>query len=265
MAVPGLPTSDAIALFSRLGLDGIELVTKEGQDFHLDVSDEKLQRTKEAAEQHHLPVVTITPYMWQINHPDANEREEQVKGLERAVDIAEYLGALYVRAYGGSDKFGSERIHFDNTVASLRTAGAYAAQKDITIVVENHPGTLTPSGKLTAEMVKAVGRDNVKALFDPANALHASGEDPMVTLEVQKDLIGYVHCKDYYFDGEDRHACAVGQGIVQWKPIVKRLVAIGYDGYISFEYEKMWYPEDLEDAEFGLPICMNYIRTALDE
>ncbi|MDW7657993.1 MAG: sugar phosphate isomerase/epimerase family protein [Bacillota bacterium] len=249
MAVPGLDNSQVFSLFSRIGLAGIELVAKEKQKFHLDMSDDELGEVLELSRQYTLPVITITPYMWFINHPDEVERTKQLDGLKRAIDIASFLGARYVRAYGGSDKFGTDKVHFDNTVVSLRLAGQYAENKGIVIVVENHPGTLTPSGIKTAEMIEAVGQKNVRALFDPANALHTTGEDPMITLDSQKSIIAYVHCKDYYFEKDVRHACVVGEGIVPWTKIMNGLKALNYEGYVSFEYEKMWYPDDLVNKQ----------------
>ena len=265
MATPGMNTPAAIKLFSEIGLNGIELVARDNNDFNLNISEKKLEEVKTASNLYNLPVVTITPYMWEINNPDDKMRERQIMGLKRAVDLARYLGAHNIRAYGGSDSFGFGEKSVKQTVDSLKRAGEYALDNGINIIVENHPKTLTPSGELTAKMLGLVGMENVKALFDPANAQYDAGEDSLVTFETQKNIISYVHCKDYYIEGGVRHACVVGEGIIPWKEIMQKLVSVGYDGCISFEYEKMWYPDDLEDARTGLTKCVNFIKKALNE
>lgn len=110
-------------------------------------------------------------------------------------------------------------------------------------------------------MLDAVGMDCVRALYDPCNVLNDTDEDWLTTLTCQKGAIGYVHCKDYCISNGKRTACVVGEGVVPWLEIMKYLH--GEDFYISFEYEKRWYPDQIEDAKTGLPKCISYIRRAL--
>ena len=128
-------------------------------------------------------------------------------------------------------------------------------------MVENHPGTVTRTGENTYKLINEAGFDSVKALYDPANVLHDTEEDWKDTFEVQKDIIGYVHVKDYYMEGTERKACVAGKGIVPWSQIMKLLS--GYRGYLSFEYEKRWYPDQLPDAETGVKECVDYIKSLL--
>jgi sugar phosphate isomerase/epimerase len=88
-----------------------------------------------------------------------------------------------------------------------------------------------------------------------------SNEDPRETFEVQRDLIGYVHAKDFHLEaGEKAKACLVGQGDVPWPDILGWLGEIGYDDWFSLEYEKKWAPDLLPDAAEGLPACRDYLR-----
>jgi sugar phosphate isomerase/epimerase len=43
-----------------------------------------------------------------------------------------------------------------------------------------------------------------------------------------------------------------GDGTVPIRLIVKVLVASGYEGYYSFEWEKAWHPE-IEEPEVAIP------------
>lgn len=262
MAVPGMDIAEAIKLFAGLGLDGIEIVAQEGTPFNINLPDEEIDRIIRVSKENKLPIVTLTPYFWSINSDNEQERRDNIDGLIKAVRLAKKMGARFVRSYGGKDNVkGSEEEKFRRSLDALKEAGKVALEEGITIIVENHPGTMTRTGAATAELVKAVGMDSVKALYDPCNVLNDTNEDWLTTLQVQKDLIGYIHCKDYRICGGQRNACCVGEGVVPWLEIMRRLPEKKY--YISFEYEKRWYPEQLEDAAVGLPKCIKYIREAL--
>ena len=43
-----------------------------------------------------------------------------------------------------------------------------------------------------------------------------------------------------------------GRGAVSFTSVVNALRGLGYDGYISFEWEKYWHPE-IEEPEVALP------------
>ena len=55
---------------------------------------------------------------------------------------------------------------------------------------------------------------------------------------------------DYFYEDGKRRACVVGEGIVPWLEIMRKLK--GMDLNISFECKKRWYPDQIEDAVTGL-------------
>lgn len=262
MAVPGMDIAEAIQLFAALGADGIEIVAQEGTPFCIDAPEEEIEKIISASKEYDLPVVTLTPYFWAINSEDDAERRANIEGLKKAIRLAKKMGAKFVRSYGGINTAGgTEEEKTARTVEALKEAGLTAQENGITIIVENHPGTMTRTGTATAEVVKAVNMESVKALYDPCNVLNDTDEDWLTTLEVQRDLIGYIHCKDYRITDGKRTACVVGEGVVPWLEIMRRLPE--QDWTISFEYEKRWYPDQIEDAVTGLPRCMKYIKEAM--
>lgn len=262
MAVPGMDIAEAIRLFSDLGLDGIEIVAQEGTPFNISLPDSEIGRIISASEEYRLPVVTLTPYFWAINSADPEERKQNTDGLVRAIRLAKRMGAKFVRSYGGlADAGGTEEEKFLRTAEALKSAGKVAAEEGITILVENHPGTMTRTGTATRKLVDAVGMPQVRALYDPCNVLNDTDEDWLTTLSCQQGTIGYIHCKDYRIRDGKREACVVGEGVVPWLEIMDRLKNEEY--YISFEYEKRWYPDQIEDAVTGLPRCVEYIRRAI--
>jgi len=263
MATPGRTVYESIDLFRALGLDGMELVCRPGTDFDSGIDNARAVRMADYAGYNGLPIVTLTPYAWDINHPDPAAAAAACRELRRAVELADLMRARFVRAYGGREQTGDPQGAFERAAAALRTVGTAAAEKGVTLIVENHPGTITRTGAATRRLVDAVGLANVRALYDPANVLHDTDEPWETTFAVQRDVIAYVHAKDFDRHQGKRRARPVGAGVVPWREIMARLAAAGYDGPVAFEYEKQWYPEDLDDAETGLPACLRFLRTAL--
>lgn len=264
MGTPELDVCQAIDLYSSIGMDGIEIVAQEGGKFWIDAPDELVAQIMEAAKKLPDGVVTLTPYYWHINNSDAQTRRDNIEGMKRAIALAKRMGAKFVRAYGGTDNAGGTmEENWDRSVAALKEIAPIAEQSAIIVIVENHPGTMTRTGEDTARMIAEVGSPNVRALYDAANVMHDTKEPWEHTFEVQKDVIAYVHVKDFYMEGDTRKACVVGKGIVPWDQIMHKLKSIGYEGYCSFEYEKRWYPDQLDDAEIGVPACVHYLESVM--
>ena len=262
MGTPDLAPTESATLFARLGFDGMELICRQGTGFAPEVTEAEAGALAANARRLGAPVLTLTPYAWDFNSADAVKAAADAALLCRSVDLAALMGARYVRAYGGRPGPEGEpaTAAFERAVQGLATHGRYAAQRQVTLLVENHPGTLTRTGRATRDLVERVGLASVRALYDPANVLHDTDEPWEETLALQTGLIEYVHVKDYFMDGKTRRACCVGDGLVPWQAILERLVAAGYDGPLSFEYEKKWYPADLPDAADGMKRSLEHVK-----
>lgn len=264
MATPGRTVYESIDVFRAIGLDGQELVCRPGTDFDTGIDTARAVRMADYAGYNGLPIVALTPYAWDINHPDPATAAAAGRELLRTMELADLMRARFVRAYGGRPQPTDPAGAFARSVAALRTAGTRAADLGLTLVVENHPGTLTRSGAETRRLLDAVALPSVRALYDPANVLHDTDEPWATTLAAQRDLIAYVHAKDFDVVAGKRRARPVGAGVVPWRDILAALAGAGYDGPLSFEYEKLWYPDDLAEAEAGLPACRRFVREQLD-
>ncbi|MBR6290567.1 MAG: sugar phosphate isomerase/epimerase, partial [Clostridia bacterium] len=68
-----------------------------------------------------------------------------------------------------------------------------------------------------------------------------------------KPYVRHIHFKDHLRDSDPPFKLvSVGEGDIPLKAIVDRLLADGYDGYFSLEWEKKWHP-DLADPEIEFP------------
>jgi len=278
MATPGMSAFEAMELFAGLRLAGMEIAAMRRQEaarsyqragydpeamlagedepFSIDWPADlrKALREKSCGL---IPVITVTPYVRALNHPDERLRSSVVGQMEAYIDLARDVGARYVRVYGGEERREPEAMRL--LIDSLGRLADYASQRGVILLLENHPGTMTVTGRATAEVVAAVGSDSLRVLYDPANVMAHSDERPEVTFRLQEGLIEYVHVKDLVITPSGRKSCLLGAGSVPWKDILRWLAASGFSGWFSLEYEKKWSPRDLPDAREGLPVCREFL------
>ena len=203
--------------------------------------------------------------------------------MKKVIDYAVFLGAEYVRIYGGS--FAQEEQDGDGgkerrLVEAMRILGDVAAAKNITLVLEDHFNTMTVTARRAAEIVGRINHPNVGILYDQVNLAFVGGEEYEEAIELQKDYIRYVHVKDLIFKGDAREFKAssvshvnederivssrvVGEGIMDWKAIVEKLRKSGYEGWYSLEYERRWHPQDLPIADVGMKNSAEHLRKCL--
>ena len=77
--------------------------------------------------------------------------------------------------------------------------------------------------------------------------------DALSGLLVTCDLINYSHWKDVLYEDGEPEYCAVGDGVIDWQPVVDHLIASGFDGYWAIEYEAI---EDIERGTRDSLACL---------
>ncbi len=275
MATPELELPRAFELFSAAGCEAAEVVARtlveqgtrhgpaagEARILSPEWSAADLADLDRAARRAGTPILTVTPYVRTINSPDDAERVDAVRRLGEYIALAASLGAAFVRVYGGTDEYPPETLPL--AAGSLGELADAAEPAGVTLLIENHPGTLTGTGEATARLIREVGRPGVRALYDPANVLEHSDEPWPETLAAQGGLIAYVHVKDFRIVAGRRVACPVGDGCVPWDRILPALVEAGYDGPLSYEYERKWHPDELPPADVGLARSIAHVRSVL--
>lgn len=177
--------------------------------------DEVITRTKESidscAEASFPSVIAFTGYKWR-NAEDPNSGE---------ISLEE--GA-------------------DNCVAGLKKVAGYAEQKGVTICLEHlntrddthpmkgHPGYQGDDIDYVASLLRRLGSPRVKLLFDIYHVQVMHG-DIIRRIDQNKDVIGHVHTAGCPGRGELNDAQEI-----YYPPIMKKLLDIGYDGYVGQEF-----------------------------
>jgi hypothetical protein len=78
--------------------------------------------------------------------------EDTVKGLQKQIDDAAFLGLKYAMTFGTD-----EPAQFDHYFQSMARAAAYGAEKGVQVVMKPHGGSSGASGEIIAA-VKKVGQ-----------------------------------------------------------------------------------------------------------
>lgn len=283
MATPEFTVAEALQFFSRLGLDGAEIVIQSGYKSGIpyDATDDEVRQIRQLADSLGLTIAATTPYYNLYNNLDEQVRQQEQDNLMRVIDMTRILGASSVRIYGGAfqdDETDPDGRKLQQLVKTMRACGDYAAQFGINLSIENHFGTMCTTAERTMTAIRAIDRENVGILYDQANLAFLPAEEYRQAIDLQRGHIKYVHVKDLVYRGgspkpfrsdsvshiseEIRtvYSRIPGDGILDWPAILRYLRDSGYDGWLSLEYERRWGKQDLPIATEGLPVCVARVR-----
>ncbi len=160
--------------------------------------------------------------------PDPAEREDNVAGLIKAIEMAEYLGCPQVRAFGGPIPQGVPKEKaFEWCVESFNRVVPIAEDKGIMIGLENHGGVTQTSDDVLA-ILDAVNSDWFGLNMDTNNFPH---EDRYTHMEKVIDRIVQIHAKFLQAD-EER-----GDAGIDYDRVLSMATDAGFNGFVSIEYE----------------------------
>lgn len=176
-----------------------------------------------------------------LGNPKQEERIIAVTNHHKWVDAASILGchSIRVNAFGDGTK---EEVKAA-MMTSLKELGAYAATKNIQVLVENH-GLYSADGKWVADVITKVNLPNVGTLPDFGNwctaAKWGSTEPSKECKEAYDRYQGVdellpfakgVSAKSYQFDEQGF------EKIIDYPRMLQLVKDSGFNGYIGVEYE----------------------------
>jgi sugar phosphate isomerase/epimerase len=184
-----------------------------------------------------------------MHETDPQKHEAQLGDARRFIDLASALGVPYVRVFG-NNIVGPREAAIQYVAKSLRQLGDYAGSKNVTVIIESH-GDFTDSPTLRAILEQA-DSPHVALLWDAHHTYVSGKEDPAFTVAQLRKFIRHTHLKDSRKEGNNVHYVLTGRGDVPVKRQIQVLAETGYQGYFSFEWEKVWHP-DLEEPDIAFP------------
>ena len=283
MGTPEYTVPEALQLFHDIGLNGAEIVVQDDYRSGIPTScpKEMLEELKALAEKLGITIIALTPYNSRFNDLDPSVREAEEADIIRVIEAADFLGAKYIRIYGGNyaagdtDPDGKKWVELVN---SMRRLGDVAEKHGVKLVIENHFNTMTVSARQSIDLSREINHPAVGILYDQANLTFTGQEDYQTAIPLQTEKVYYMHVKDLEFKKgqtafvssdvshpkeEERNVYTriVGEGELDWPGILKMVQEYGYNGWLSLEYERRWHPDDIPDASIGMKKCVEYLRT----
>ena len=181
--------------------------------------------------------------MTQNKKKDAEAADE----LRLYVDTAQKLGCPIVKIFDTQVKPGRSRASTGVLLGDwLMPLADYAADHDIVIGVEN-----ALSFRNAKEMWSIVDRVNHPSLGVAWDLMNAAmvGEFAAYSVPTLNSKIVYTQVKDAKLGALGITYCKLGEGDAQVRNFMRRLRGVGYDGYVTLEWEKAWLPNLLGPEE----------------
>ena len=223
-----------------------------------ELAPEHLAEAKQQLAAHGL-VVSDLGASAQMHDMDPMKHAAQLDEARRFIDLAQALGAPYVRVFGNEYVKDVPRdAMLAHIAGSLHELGDYAKGKGVTVLIESH-GDFTESPALL-DILQRADSPNVALLWDAHHTYVSGKEQPEDTVAKLGRYIRHTHLKDSVPAGNDRRYVLTGTGDVPVKRQIAALAKIGYRGAYSFEWEKRWHAE-IEEPEVAFA---QYARVAAD-
>ena len=186
-------------------------------------------------------------------------RVKSLDAMKRYADLCGAFGCEQVRIFGGATEGISDPAA--NAAETLVAANEIAVAAGIRFVVETHD-SWTDSAMLRSALVAAGWPSNIGFLWDTHHPYRVHGEDPMASAQNLRERLWNTHWKDSYAlpEGNGAHQlCLPGEGDVPLAAIWKALQSVGYESWITLEWEKKWHP-DIAEPEVAIPAFADFIR-----
>lgn len=177
-----------------------------------------------------------------LHFADAATRLKNIEEAKQFIDLAQDIKCPYVRVFPNLFPKDQEREATMELISTgLLQLGDYARGSNVTVLMETH-GDLVYSADIEKVMA-AAPHQHVALIWDVANMWSITKENPLDVYQKLKKYIRHTHIKDLKIIAEKMQYTLLGEGEVPIFNAINALIAGGYKGFYSFEWEKLWHPE----------------------
>ena len=217
-------------------LDGIEIRSvwdKPPQS----ITDDDMLKMKDILGNAGIVIAGIASPFFKCDIDKDQERLDHIEILKKCIKMAHFFDTRIVRGFtfwntGQTDAYWGKILEYYREPAKI------AELEGIIIGIENEPSTSVATAKLLEKFINDVDSNSVKAIWDPANEVHAEGgEKPFPNAYNRvKPYMAHCHAKDAAPNEEGKiESVPVGTGVIDWKGQIKELLDHNYKGYLSLE------------------------------
>jgi len=238
--------------FTGIEVRGIERVMRADQIPYF--FPENAEKTKAALRDKGLTLVGFGTSVY--FHDDANFENALEEG-RLAIDVCVRMGIPGIRVFGDTIT-GNQDAVTKNVIKGLRILCEYARGKSVNVLLEIH-GNFDRLETVMPVVEKVKDCPEFGIIWDIEHSYKVYEDKWPVFYEGIKPWVRHTHFKDVIKTGDKFEICIPGDGVVPMGDIYRTLVADGYQGWYSLEWEKMWHPE-LPDPEVAFPRYVEYMK-----
>lgn len=174
-------------------------------------------------------------------------RDETITKLSEAIDVAKAIGSKRVITFTGMRFEGmDEQKAANDCIDAWKAVLPHAERQGITLCLEHlnsrdsshpmkgHPGYFGDNVDFCVDLIKRVGSDNLKLLFDIYHVAIMNG-DIIRRIRQYKDVIGHYHTAG------NPGRCELDENQeINYPPIMKAILETGYTGFVAQEFIPTW-------------------------
>ena len=192
------------------------------------------------------------------------ELQRRIDEVNRAVDVAVFMGAPLIRLFGGGVPEGTENREavWSTMIAGFQAVSDYAAEKGILIGLHNHPPTVEPTSDDILRILNDVNRENFTFILDTGRWRGAptsregtsdSSENIYKYMEQTAPYASYVRAKIYKVDSGKEE-------LLDYRRIIAILKKVNFNGNMSIVFEDQGNQCDYAEA---IGLAVKHLRELL--
>jgi len=233
---PRLPFEEAVEFGLDHGLSAFEI---RGVDRRRvpDVSEHTKRNILDVILKYGVDVPSISPGTFKVPWGSDQVGQNLEERLPASLALAQELKSRIVVVFAPLVPEGEDATRPPEEVAELlSTAADRARDAGLMLALEVEDGTYAPTGEATAELLRWIDHPNLRANWDPGNAVRAGEEVWPDGYDAIREFIVHVHIKDAVPDEEDGYRFTYpGKGVCHWREQLQGLKETGYDGFLMIE------------------------------
>ncbi|MFK7779121.1 MAG: TIM barrel protein [Gimesia sp.] len=193
-------------------------------------------------QKHGLTCAIASSHGFKVGFNNPKHWDQCIELLRKRIDDCAAGGVKNVITFTGMRDGISDDVGAKNCIAGFKKIIGYAEKKKVTLCLEmlnsrddshpmkGHPGYQGDKTEYCIDIIKQVGSDRLKLLFDIYHVQIMDG-DVIRRIREHKDYIGHVHTAGNPGRGE-----LDNQQEINYPPIMQALLEIGYQGHVGQEF-----------------------------
>jgi sugar phosphate isomerase/epimerase len=260
----GCPLWNLGRVIREAGAHGFQGIEVRGLEDDLDITKRKeftrnANLTLQQLQDHDIEIACFSSSV-ALSNSEAIDRSSSFDEVKRYTQLCVIFGTPFIRIFGGKIGLVSRESALDTAVANLLKMADIVRDTGVKILVETHDDWML-AGHMKS-LMEAVSSDAIGLLWDVNHPFMFLGEVPATTWGQTGTWIHHTHWKDSIRNSRAKYGfepCLMGDGKVPNQEISRVLKEGNYQGYLTLEWEKRWYP-GIAEPEVAFPQFVEYMK-----